>query len=166
MPRKPIPGSCAARWRTNKNDRLRDLRKLFRAYQRGEEKKRANELGTFAEYGLCFEYAAPGTFRGQKEGYWRYQISWGGPSDEFRFYASGCGDQVPYRISYVFLDWFDGHERPLRGRDLEVLRDIWWYFYETGSTMEEYRKVSSRMIELRQAFERLPRATTEREKPI
>jgi hypothetical protein len=132
--------TCAKRWRVHKNGRIRDLRKLFSAYQEGDEEKHADELGTFHEYGLCFDYVAPGTFNNQVKGYWRYQISWGGPSDEFRFYAGGCGDQEPWRISYVFLDWFDGHERGLVGHDLELMRQIWGHFSEIGVTEAEYRK--------------------------
>jgi hypothetical protein len=136
----PKQRSCALRWKANKNDRIRDLCKLFRAYQQGDEEKYANELGTFNEYGLSFDYVAPETFRDQAQGYWRYQLSWGGPSDEFRFYAGGCGDQEPHRISYVFLDWFDGRERSLVGLDLKLMREIWGFFSDTGLTKAEYRK--------------------------
>lgn len=132
--------TCAARWKANKNDRIHDLRKLFTAYQQGDEDRHGQDLGTFTEYGLGFDYVAPQTFTDQPEGYWRYQLSWGGPSDEFRFYAGGCGEQTPYRISYVFLDWFDGRERALVGQDLELMRDIWAFFAEIGSTESEYRK--------------------------
>lgn len=141
----PKQRNCAMRWKANKNGRMRDLRKLFNAHQEGDEEKYANELGTFNEYGLCFDYVAPGTFHDQAQGYWRYQLSWGGPSDEFRFYAGGCGDQEPYRISYVFLDWFDGHERRLVGHDLELMRQVWGFFSETGLTKAEYRKGTDRM---------------------
>jgi len=132
--------SCKARWRSAKCDRIRDLRKLFVAHQQGNEDKYADTLGTFPEYGLGFDYVAPGTFRDQPEGHWRYQISWGGPSDEFRFYAGGCGHFEPHRISYVFLDWFDGYERSLVGSDLGLLRDVWRYFDDTGSTSAEFRR--------------------------
>ena len=36
--------------------------------------------------------------------YARYQMSWGGPSDELRFYRDG-------KIEYWFLDWFAGASR-------------------------------------------------------
>ena len=36
----------------------------------------------------------------------RYQLSWGGPQDEFRFWKSG-------KISYHFLDWFDHAEKDI-----------------------------------------------------
>ena len=131
--------TCAARWSSAKVAHVRNLRKLFQSYQNGQADRYANTLGTFAEYGLCFDYVAPETFTDQLEGYWRYQLSWGGPSDEFRFYSGSCGDHQPYRISYVFLDWFDGHERALSGSDLDLLRDVWRYFQDTCATEAAYR---------------------------
>jgi hypothetical protein len=74
-------GTCAARWKAGKDGRVRDLRKLFTAHQKGDEDRYIEDLGTFVEYGLCFDYVSPGTFTDRQEGYWRYQISWGGPSD-------------------------------------------------------------------------------------
>lgn len=53
------------------------------------------------DYGLSFDYVAAHTFDDQPEGYWRYQLSWGGPSDELRFYRDGSAQ-------YWFMDWFDG----------------------------------------------------------
>jgi len=58
------------------------------------------------EYGLAFDYVPAGTFQGQEEGYFRYQLSWGGPGDEIRFYADA--DLHVYKIEYWFLDWYDG----------------------------------------------------------
>jgi hypothetical protein len=131
--------TCAARWRSAKAARVRDLRQLFKVHQSGEGDKYADTFGTFAEYGLSFDYVAPETFTDQLEGYWRYQLSWGGPSDEFRFYSGGCGNHQPYRVSYAFLDFFDGHERALSGGDLDLLRDIWRYFQDTCATEAAYR---------------------------
>jgi len=54
----------------------------------------------FCEYGLCFDLVEAGTFNDQLEPYYRYQISYGGPSEEFRMYAD--------RTEYWYLDWFDG----------------------------------------------------------
>ena len=132
--------SCAARWASHKDSRVHDLRRLVAAWQDGHENRHADEIGTLGEYGLAFDYVAPGTFTDQKEGYWRYQLSWGGPSDEFRFYAGGCGEQRPYRIGYVFLDWFDGHEQALNGDDLDILNQIWTFFQDAGTPEAEYRK--------------------------
>lgn len=39
----------------------------------------------FDEYALSFDYVEPDTFDDQDRGYFRYQISYGGPSEEVRF---------------------------------------------------------------------------------
>ena len=60
------------------------------------------DLGDFNNYGLAFEYMEIDERDPVVNGdYFRYQLSWGGPSDEVRFYADG-------RIEYVYLDWFCG----------------------------------------------------------
>ncbi len=56
--------------------------------------------------GLCFDYVHPNTFTDQKEGYWRWQFSWGGPGDELRAYV--IIDNSIHRLEYWYLDWFDG----------------------------------------------------------
>jgi hypothetical protein len=113
------------------------LNTLWKAYCKGEED--VEDLGNIFEYGLAFDYVAPGTFNDQEEGYWRYQISWGGPSDEFRFYSSSPSDG-PYRIEYWFLDWFDGASITLKGKELDLLRELWDWFEGAGSTQAEYDK--------------------------
>lgn len=60
----------------------------------------------FDEYGLSFDYVEPNTFEDQERGYLRWQLSWGGPSDEFRFFIDEHGGITD--IEYHFLDWFDG----------------------------------------------------------
>ncbi len=51
---------------------------------------------------LGFDYVEPNTFEGQEVGYYRYQMSWGGPSDEFRLHDNKS------KIEYWYLDWYDG----------------------------------------------------------
>ena len=51
--------------------------------------------------GLCFDRVEAGTFEGQRAGYWRWQLSWGGPSDEFRLFDDDS-------LEYWYLDWGDG----------------------------------------------------------
>ena len=60
-------------------------------------------IGTdaFNEFGLGFDLVEAGTFGDQPEPYYRYQISWGGPSEEIRIYEAA-------RAEYWFMDWFDG----------------------------------------------------------
>jgi hypothetical protein len=60
-----------------------------------------DDLPPFHDYGLDFSFVAPLTFRGQHVAYYQYQLSWGGPSDEIRFFPDG-------RIEYWYLDWGDG----------------------------------------------------------
>ena len=129
--------TCAQRWAEHKNSRFSDLRRLWRAYESGKED--VPDLGNLYEYGLSFDYVEPGTFGDQPEGYWRYQLSWGGPSDEIRFYSSSPSDN-PYRIEYWFLDWYDGKGRALVGRDLGLARSLWQWFVEAGSTQSEFDK--------------------------
>lgn len=121
--------SCAGRIDRELRSRIDDLSRLWTAYSQGVET--LDDLGSFHEYGLCFDYVAPNTFEGQKEGYFRYQISWGGPSDEFRFYANP--DFSHHRIEYWFLDWFDGAHRVLSGGDEALLSELWDWFSEIGS---------------------------------
>lgn len=54
--------------------------------------------GSFYEYGLSFDFVESDE---NSDGYYRYQLSWGGPSDEIRFYPDGT-------IEYCFFDWFVG----------------------------------------------------------
>jgi hypothetical protein len=70
---------------------------------------------------LSFDYVEANTFDNQEEGYWRLQFSWGGPSDEIRYYI-GEGDNVR-EIYYVYMDWFDG-------ASVRVLDGIWHTIYE------------------------------------
>ena len=96
----------------------------------------SNEL---FELGLGFDYVSPGTFNDQTEGYWRYQLSWGGPSDEFRFFAFDLEDRVPM-VEYWFLDWFDGASKNLHGTDLDLLHTVWNDFMDIGSVEHAYNE--------------------------
>lgn len=92
--------------------------------------------GSFYDYGLSIDYVVPGTFK-NKEGYLRYQLSWGGPSEEVRFYWSP-GSHEAYKIEFVYMDWGTGV-------GFNVLREDWaqWlfnYFDETGTLEAEQRK--------------------------
>lgn len=85
----------------------------------------------FYEYGLGFDYVAPETFPDQREGYWRYQISYGGPSEEIRFFASRMpGGWSLYRAEFWYLDWFDGAPVDVT-EDVREL-GIWQDFEECG----------------------------------
>jgi hypothetical protein len=130
--------SCKERVGAHYRGRMADLKKLWRAYQNGDEE--VEDLGRFNEYGLSFDYVPSRTFNRQKEGYFRYQLSWGGPSDEFRFYAGA--DLKPYRVEYWFMDWFDGAKITLRDdcRNEKLMLEIFDFFREIGTVEHEYQK--------------------------
>ena len=131
--------NCKERINKHFQGRIADLDKLFRLWQSGDDEG-DEELGTFNEYGLCFDYVAPGTFNGQRRGYFRYQLSWGGPGDEFRFY---CDENLnPTRIEYWFLDWFDGAKKILNGKAYELLEEIFQDFKECGVIQAEFDQAS------------------------
>ena len=67
--------TCKKKVAQELRSRISALRRLFKAYQEGQEEG-IDDLGTFPEYGLCFDYVAPNTFKDQKRGYFRYQLSW------------------------------------------------------------------------------------------
>ena len=84
----------------------------------GEFEDRLKEIHTVEALG--FDYVEPGTFTDQLEGYWRWQLSWGGPGDEFRIYVNP--DKSVHRIEYWYLDWFDGAHVTL---DEKLHGDAW-----------------------------------------
>lgn len=115
--------------------RMEDLRRLWELYQCDTEAS-YDDLGNIYEYGLCFDYVAPGTFTGQKEPYFRYQLSTGGPGDEFRIYASKTGGWsfVAYRIEYWSLDWWDGASRVLEGEEFDLIDEIFSELFADSET--------------------------------
>jgi hypothetical protein len=62
--------------------------------------------------GLGFDYVEPHTFTDQLEGYWRWQFSWGGPSDELRAFVNENNEI--HRLEYWFMDWMDGAKLELQ----------------------------------------------------
>ena len=119
--------TCKERINDHFKSRFEDIKSMYDAYCRGEED---TEEGNICEYGLCFDYVPKGTFRDQKKSYFRYQISWGGPSDEFRFYVDES--YKPYKIEYWFLDWFDGACKNLTGKKFEYMADFFTEFLGCG----------------------------------
>ena len=95
-------------------DTLKDYQNAFDYFEQDEDKRKPNEdyesYEDFFDYvnqsGLCFDFVSVDTFENQNRGYWRFQMSWGGPSDEFRIYTDDQ-NQIEY-IEYWYMDWFDG----------------------------------------------------------
>jgi len=77
-----------------------------------------------AENTLAFDFVKGNTFKNQPDGYWRLQLSWGGPSDEIRYYKADRSDKKTYdQITYVYMDWFDGAE-------IQVHDEVWGYIFD------------------------------------
>lgn len=128
--------TCAERVQSELDGELETLMELWDAYTTGGD----NEREEFDNHHLSFDYVAPHTFKDQSRGYFRYQISWGGPSDEFRIYAEGQEYHWDVdKIEYWFLDWFDGAKRVLTGDDFKLLEEIFTsYFVDAGSAEQAY----------------------------
>ena len=91
---------------------MSDIRTLYEA-----ENQKTEELGSLNEYGLSIDKVEAGTFKNQREDYLRYQLSYGGPSEEFRIYKNGD-------VEFWYLDWFDGAKVDVAGNDAFIIKDI------------------------------------------
>ena len=96
--------------------RMDDIRQLYEADCAGNEEG-VKDLGTLNEYGLCIDLVKAGTWKKQREDYVRYQLSYGGPSEEFRIYRNG-------EVEFWYLDWFDGAPIDVTGKDAETIKQI------------------------------------------
>ena len=118
---------CADLVREKYQDTLKDYQSAFDYFEQDEDKRKPNEdyehYEDFFDYvnqsGLSFDFVPVDTFEDQKRGYWRFQMSWGGPSDEFRIYTD-LQNNIEY-IEYWYMDWFDGAS--IRVND-DVIYDI------------------------------------------
>jgi len=106
------------------NESIDDLRRLYDAWCQGEDYEDDAEdewdqidCKSIYNYGLSFDYVEPNTFDEQPLGYWRYQLSYGGPSDEFRYVDDGS-------IEYWYMDWFDGAHRSLMDSDYAFMKEL------------------------------------------
>lgn len=88
------------------------------------------------EYPLCFDYVqADDDF---DESYYRYQISWGGPAEEIRYYVNNDSHIEPYKIEFWFLDWFEGHGIELTNEYREIAIAIFEDMKELGAVGAAY----------------------------
>ena len=115
--------SCDERIDSHLKSRLDDLKNLWSDYV-NDESEHVNELGELHEYGLSLDYHE----NNNEVGYMRFQLFWGGPSDEFRFYLNAT--QGCYSIEYAFQDWFDGATRIITGEDRDFLMQIFEMWQE------------------------------------
>src|SRR3990172_6700819 len=105
--------SCKARVSEHLTGRIEALQTLWDLYREDSEAS-DEDYGHIYDYGLSFDYVPA---EDRRRGYFRYQLSWGGPSDEFRIYAEGHEYRWHVdKIEYWFMDWFDGAKRVLSGK--------------------------------------------------
>ena len=134
--------SCEERIDAELADELATLRRLLDMYYEDCEAY-TDDGDSFESHALSFDFVAPRTFTDQEEEYFRYQISWGGPSDEFRFFVSD-NLAIPDRVEYWYMDWFDGAHRVLTGEDEDLLLEVYEFYFEINGTemydeaMEDY----------------------------
>ena len=116
--------TCRERVDEMYNDTLETIRQMLDGKDENGEDRDPIEM--LSEYGLGIDYVEPGTFSDQEVGYLRWQLSWGGPGDEFRFYIDA--DLAPYKIEYWFLDWYDGAHKLIsqKGDDWDTLMECWY----------------------------------------
>ena len=119
---------CADLVQSAYEGRIADIRAMYEA-----EDQTTEELGPLNEYGLSIDLVEAGTFEGQRADYIRYQLSWGGPSEEFRIYKNGD-------VEFWYMDWFDGASVDVVGRDQEMITNIVCYgedFDYVANSMKE-----------------------------
>jgi hypothetical protein len=92
----------------------KDVQKFFEDYENATEGEQIalkvideNKGNYYHEYEDLFDYVNQTVLSWDYvKGYYRLQLSWGGPSDEFRIYT-GANKSIE-KIKYWYLDWFDG----------------------------------------------------------
>ena len=117
----------------NKNYQSR-LNEISSAYNNDD----LNISEWLSEYGLNWDYVLPDTFDNQSQGYYRWQLSWGGPSDEFRIYTDQ--NKNIQSVEYWYLDWFDGASITVDNE--EVINVINWQLECDLTPIEHEEKVA------------------------
>jgi hypothetical protein len=116
---------CKDRVSKSYHSRMNDIKTLFNS-----EDQETEELGSLGDYGLSIDYVTKGTFSDQRKGYFRYQLSWGGPSEEFRYYVQND------KLEFWLLDWFDGAKVTITSEtNKEIIKEILgWKFEDLKET--------------------------------
>lgn len=121
--------------------RAKDIKSIMERQQSEDSEIADQAYEDFYQYGLSFDYVHPFTFDDQRAGYWRWQISWGGPSEEFRIYKDQ-NHQVK-AIDFTFLDWYEGHTITIfpsadPGPEYESIFNAIDHFIETAQVREGF----------------------------
>lgn len=94
--------------------------------------KEALEEDRLNEFGLAYDY-----FENETGNYICYLMSWGGPSDEFRYYITEKGEIQ--KIEYWYKDWYDGAKIELNSKTEEW--DLASKVFEEHGGVKEARKM-------------------------
>ena len=114
----------------NEADRYYDMDETYRYSPENTALSDHDDLYSYiGSRALSFDYVEPNTFNDQTRGYWRLQLSWGGPSDEFRIYTDILNNKIHY-IEYWYMDWFDGAKVDA---DDDIILDICNMFLEVSN---------------------------------
>ena len=132
--------TCAERVQKQFNENYKLLSSDSTEWQKEEygEYSEDNYSEFIFEYGVSFDYVESNTDYNPDKGYYRWQLSWGGPSDEFRFYVDDIGNVQ--EIEYWFLDWFDGASITLTNKefdDIEALAINYFLINERTDHLQE-----------------------------
>ena len=101
------------------------LKKLFSDW-RNDKQDHLDEWGRLEDFGLCFDR----TEDQDGKDYYRYQLSWGGPEEEIRFYATEDKHSA-YHIEYWYKNWFDGAciEIGPMHKDRPFYQEMWYQYF-------------------------------------
>tara|TARA_R100001480_G_scaffold140830_1_gene138125 strand:- start:174 stop:674 length:501 start_codon:yes stop_codon:yes gene_type:complete len=96
------------------------------AHDRHEDLKHYEDYYDYAnQLGLSFDFVDADASEGQSCGYWRWQLSTGGPGDEFRIFTD-VKKNID-RIEYVYLDWFDGATHKIENIPAPLAEAASWF---------------------------------------
>ena len=104
--------TCKDRVKIAFASRMADIVALYKA-----KDNTTKELGSLSDYGLCIDVVRAGTFPHQRADYLRWQLSYGGPAEEFRIYKNGD-------VEFWYMDWFDGASIDLEDQVAEIIINI------------------------------------------
>ena len=89
-----------------------------------------------SEYGLSFDYVPAGTFDDQSTGYFRYQFSYGGPTEELRFFVDP--EHNLFKAEFWLLDWFEGASIDCTSNT--TIRTLWNHLIDIEATAYAFKE--------------------------
>ncbi len=121
---------CSERIESSFLSRREDLEQVLEC--KGDFSHCEDTIEALNEFSLCFDYVEHE--EEDKKDFWRFQISWGGPSEEFRIFTDGQEGPIE-KIEYWFLDWFDGASKDVTQENINekwTLKDFFYTYFLTN----------------------------------